>query len=256
MIDGRARSRTGTDRAQERRLESSFDGPLYSRADPASAQSHSASTDDLLNRSDLVDVAHSREHSFPHPPAGAGYSRDGDQVPQPATSGEGGFTRWKETALHANESPNDTPRASGIVDVGAMATIFGDSSVTPAQPPVRPALSGFHSFAASSQSLNALASDPDSEQQGGMPPITLGILRHHRQTSSIDSADSPPVRNAHTGRPHATSLNERVILQELANSKDEGDTLDLSRKGIDRISEGDVQILRYGVGKGRKGVWR
>jgi hypothetical protein len=56
--------------------------------------------------------------------------------------------------------------------------------------------------------------------------------------------------------PRPTSSNAHSILQELRNSKDEGDTLDLSRKHIQKIDEGDVQILRYKVGRKERGVLR
>lgn len=56
--------------------------------------------------------------------------------------------------------------------------------------------------------------------------------------------------------PQPSSSNAQTILQEWRNSKDGGDTLDLSRKQIQRVDEGDVQILRYRVGKKERGVLR
>ena len=46
------------------------------------------------------------------------------------------------------------------------------------------------------------------------------------------------------------------IREALENSNDEGDTLDLSRRGIQEIGEEAVEMFRRGVGKDRKGVWR
>jgi hypothetical protein len=46
------------------------------------------------------------------------------------------------------------------------------------------------------------------------------------------------------------------ITKALERSADEGDTLDLSRRGIARIEEEDVDMFRCGVGKEKKGVWR
>lgn len=46
------------------------------------------------------------------------------------------------------------------------------------------------------------------------------------------------------------------IFNALERSPDEGDTLDLSRKGIDVIGHDAVEMFRKGVGKDQKGVWR
>lgn len=48
----------------------------------------------------------------------------------------------------------------------------------------------------------------------------------------------------------------RTIKQALEKSDDDGDTLDLSRRDIDRIGEEAVEMFKNGVGKGQKGVWR
>lgn len=46
------------------------------------------------------------------------------------------------------------------------------------------------------------------------------------------------------------------IMRALERSPDEGDTLDLSRKGIDNIGDEEVEMFKSGVGKDLKGVWR
>lgn len=46
------------------------------------------------------------------------------------------------------------------------------------------------------------------------------------------------------------------IQEALSKSTDEGNTLDLSRRGIKRIGEEAVEMFRQGVGKEKKGVWR
>ena len=46
------------------------------------------------------------------------------------------------------------------------------------------------------------------------------------------------------------------IMRALEKSPDEGDTLDLSRKGIDNIGDEEVEMFKSGVGKDLKGVWR
>lgn len=93
--------------------------------------------------------------------------------------------------------------------------------------------------------------------------------RSHQTTSSSDtreivagpetsaSATFPQAHDVSTDKEsRATTSNAHSILQELRNSKDEGDTLDLSRKHIQKIDEGDVQILRYKVGRKDRGVLR
>lgn len=90
-----------------------------------------------------------------------------------------------------------------------------------------------------------------------------------RTTSSSDTREKPtgpassspeyfpPGHDASADKdPRPVSSNAHSILQELRNSKDEGDTLDLSRKHIQKIDEGDVQILRYKVGRKERGVLR
>jgi hypothetical protein len=56
------------------------------------------------------------------------------------------------------------------------------------------------------------------------------------------------------GRTGVSTMNR--IMRALERSPDEGDTLDLSRKGIDSIGDADVEMFRQGVGKELKGVWR
>jgi hypothetical protein len=48
----------------------------------------------------------------------------------------------------------------------------------------------------------------------------------------------------------------RAIREALESSKDQGDTLDLSRRGIRRIGPEAVEMFRRGVGQDKKGVWR
>lgn len=48
----------------------------------------------------------------------------------------------------------------------------------------------------------------------------------------------------------------RRIHEALEKSNDAGDTLDLSRRGIDGIGHEAVEMFRKGVGKDSRGVWR
>jgi hypothetical protein len=48
----------------------------------------------------------------------------------------------------------------------------------------------------------------------------------------------------------------RRIQDALQKSSDEGDTLDLSRRGIRKIGEEATEMFRTGVGKEKRGVWR
>lgn len=54
----------------------------------------------------------------------------------------------------------------------------------------------------------------------------------------------------------SSSTTTARIIKALERSSDEGDTLDLSRRGIEKIQEEDVEMFRSGVGKDKKGVWR
>jgi hypothetical protein len=72
---------------------------------------------------------------------------------------------------------------------------------------------------------------------------------------ALSVAGDAPSHTATDGRHHLSS-NTHSIHQELRNSKDEGDTLDLSRKQIQRIDEVDIQILRTKVGRRERGVLR
>ncbi|KAJ9100012.1 hypothetical protein QFC19_005830 [Naganishia cerealis] len=81
------------------------------------------------------------------------------------------------------------------------------------------------------------------------------------RSESVDAIASPVAEVASsiyiaTSSKQSLSSNAHSIQQELKNSKDEGDTLDLSRKHIQRIDEGDVQILRNKVGRRERGVLR
>lgn len=100
-------------------------------------------------------------------------------------------------------------------------------------------------------------------------PIPEQASRYHQSTPSTEAKDHiispassiseafPTVHDIQAEREHqpATS-NAHHIMQELRNSKDEGDTLDLSRKHIRGIDAGDVQILKNKVGRKERGVLR
>ncbi|KAJ9123227.1 hypothetical protein QFC22_001422 [Naganishia vaughanmartiniae] len=84
---------------------------------------------------------------------------------------------------------------------------------------------------------------------------SFGSLNEELSVSVPATAEMSPSYNATGGKQHPLS-NTHSIHQELRNSKDEGDTLDLSRKQIQRIEEGDVQMLRTKVGRRERGVLR
>lgn len=77
---------------------------------------------------------------------------------------------------------------------------------------------------------------------------------HHSTPSRSRSRSGTPSRSDNTpgGGP---SIMMRVF-DALEKSSDEGDTLDLSRQRIDRLDVEEVEMLRTGVGKDQKGVWR
>ena len=101
-------------------------------------------------------------------------------------------------------------------------------------------------------------------------PVSEPLSRYHQTPPSSEAKDHivspvssvsdalPTVQDAQGAgeqRPTTTS-NAHHIRQELRNSKDEGDTLDLSRKHIRGIDAGDVHILKNKVGRKERGVLR
>ena len=56
--------------------------------------------------------------------------------------------------------------------------------------------------------------------------------------------------------PEIEEQTVRRIREALEQSPDRGDTLDLSRRGIESIGPQAVEVFRKGVGKDQKGVWR
>ncbi|KAJ9107530.1 hypothetical protein QFC21_000987 [Naganishia friedmannii] len=84
---------------------------------------------------------------------------------------------------------------------------------------------------------------------------SIGLRIEGIDASVASIAGSTPSYTATGGSQHPSS-NTHSINQELRNSKDEGDTLDLSRKQIQRIDEEDVEMLRTKVGRRERGVLR
>lgn len=86
--------------------------------------------------------------------------------------------------------------------------------------------------------------------------------------SSPRATDTPPPRPARAPlrspaslprSPSGTALGDgalRLFQKALDHSKDNGETLDLSRMRIERITDAEVEFLRTRAGKGNKGVWR
>lgn len=85
---------------------------------------------------------------------------------------------------------------------------------------------------------------------------TSFVAPPHPNPNGHTSNTSTPPSNSDLEASFQPSTNSVHIWQELTASKDSGDTLDLSRKGIDYIDAGDVKILKNGVGRHQKGVWR
>lgn len=72
------------------------------------------------------------------------------------------------------------------------------------------------------------------------------------------NAAAGPSGSRHTGLSLSQTEEHTLkrIREALDRSADEGDTLDLSRRGIEGIGAEAVVIFDQGVGKDRKGVWR
>jgi hypothetical protein len=74
---------------------------------------------------------------------------------------------------------------------------------------------------------------------------------------SLEHETPRRVRGARSNTPARAGVSTmQRIMRALEKSPDEGDTLDLSRKGIDSIGDEEVEMFKQGVGKDLKGVWR
>lgn len=133
------------------------------------------------------------------------------------------------------------------------------------------------------QELNRVyAGRPTSPDPGSLtirPIQTPGLPMQHPQPQSVPAAPSspwaaeqhamqmalasstPPPRPARAplrspSRSPASDAVVKLIQKAHENSKDGGETLDLSRERIERISDEDVEVFRTRVGKHNQGVWR
>lgn len=82
------------------------------------------------------------------------------------------------------------------------------------------------------------------------------IRGHGRGHSSAQSNGSVGTGSQDTPGPSASTSAVSKIKKALERSPDHGDTLDLSRRGIERIHEDEVEMFRAGVGTDQQGVWR
>lgn len=74
--------------------------------------------------------------------------------------------------------------------------------------------------------------------------------------SPPDNTWSPP-SNANVPEQQSSAMAmKRLIQMALEHSKDEGETLDLSRQRMDKITDDAVEMFHSKVGKDKKGVWR
>ena len=73
---------------------------------------------------------------------------------------------------------------------------------------------------------------------------------------AVNGLRDQPNGSGGSAEDDASGLTMRRIHEALGRSGDEGDTLDLSRRGIEVIGVDAVEIFRKGVGKDHKGVWR
>jgi hypothetical protein len=127
---------------------------------------------------------------------------------------------------------NDSISRSGSMDVDAMRAMSSDLPYRsrPRDEPIRRMVNG----------------DIETSRSSHHHELSQQSLQHRHQKSSNSSTSSP------------TSLTgvAKYILAESEHSKDGGDTLDLSRRGVRAIEAEDVVMLRTAVGKDRLGVWR
>ncbi|WVQ71691.1 hypothetical protein IAR50_001232 [Cryptococcus sp. DSM 104548] len=92
------------------------------------------------------------------------------------------------------------------------------------------------------------------------PPPPKSMNRPGASSSTPLESDSripPSISNASLDELAKRDQKTLKMVEEaLAKSEDEGDTLDLSRRAIDRIGDRAVDMFNSRVGKNQKGVWR
>lgn len=81
-------------------------------------------------------------------------------------------------------------------------------------------------------------------------------LRAGLDSSPAASPIRPPPDSQASTFISPEEMTMKRIREALERSSDEGDTLDLSRRGIEVIDKAAVETFRNGVGKESKGVWR
>lgn len=116
-----------------------------------------------------------------------------------------------------------------------------------------------------------LRGDPETTSRSGSPARLREMVLDEQDDEDYDESmemsmggmDYETPRKPRKGRRSDTATPARAgvstmqrIMRALEKSPDEGDTLDLSRKGIDNIGDEDVEMFKQGVGKDMKGVWR
>lgn len=93
----------------------------------------------------------------------------------------------------------------------------------------------------------------DEEEDEGEQDESM-LMEYETPGKSRDRRDRGRGRSETPARAGVSTMQR--IMRALEKSPDEGDTLDLSRKGIDNIGDEEVEMFKQGVGKDMKGVWR
>ncbi|WVW82929.1 hypothetical protein I302_104944 [Kwoniella bestiolae CBS 10118] len=99
--------------------------------------------------------------------------------------------------------------------------------------------------------IRGLRGSPSGSGSNSTPPPNVRSTSNSSLSRTRGTSPTPP--------PSGPPTEEYIInkIKEIAgNSKDEGDTLDISRQNMSRISEEVVDVFERGVGRGKKGVWR
>ena len=125
----------------------------------------------------------------------------------------------------------------------AVRGLRGDH--TPART-VTPPLTNSHGL------MNELSFAPEGYMDGEEETLSFGAGARGHGHEAIDALSD-------TEQEEEEAQEEEVLRridEALQRSRDSGDTLDLSRKGISNIGPLAVQRFRRGVGQENKGVWR
>ena len=157
------------------------------------------------------------------------------------------------------------PLRSGLRVNTDMTSFSRNRSYSAAQPPPQPLSATSLGSTSSGHHMSrsfSHAGDTRSPSDGSTPLNTLRSASSDLYDSSSSASFSGEgLQIVEEGSPSSPREGEgppgmKEMREALQRSVDMGDTMDLSRRRITTIGDDEAEMLRRGVGKDRKGVWR